>query len=503
MDVPVAALPHSRSTPAIRDRRDEQARLLRALRTKIHTEPSLCASTLMDWYIERVKESRTRLALGSADSAEALLLLMRYARRRRDVYTLRRLRISVAAWTQQHREQASLRSDDVPKRGPPLLTRLDNTLFGLAAEQDNWSVMHRLVASRTEEHWTPFMCRAMLRTKGALQMVTGEAPVPDAAQTLDDDERHARDALWARFLDEFGVQIRRAQADLSKDKTRVFTPLPTWIVAALLDLYARSRRAHQALALANVYLTSLPVGSEQAPRVLRAGPSRLLTDPDAPIPGPTLLHTLLTAFLRAHEPHNAAQIFEKMARTPLPGPALQSGPLLPLDTRFLLEPDVRSVLLAMDAVAATAPGDRGEAMLTLLQTVERTWGVLSPDVAHRTPLLLDARPFTKLLHLARNARDTHLVRRVLRFQYGVLRRELRWRMQHDARTTGHPVHIPNEYALLKRWEAELGKLRSHGYLNAAHAQALVSLATFATAQRRAAAGRAASRPGVHTQKTPS
>ncbi|WFC95740.1 hypothetical protein MBRA1_002394 [Malassezia brasiliensis] len=454
----------------------------------------------MDWYVERVKESRTRLAIGSADSAEALLLLMRYARRRRDVYTLRRLRTSVAAWTQQHREQASLRSDDVPKHEPLLLTRLDNTLFGLAAEQDNWSVMHNLVKSRNEEHWTPFMCRAMLRTKGALQMVTGEAHVADAAQTLSDDERHARNALWSHFLDEFGMQIRRAQTDLSKDKSRVFTPLPTWIVAALLDLYARSCRAHQALALANVYLTSLPVESEQAPRVLRAGPSHLITDPDAPIPGPTLLHTLLSAFVRAGEPHNAGQIFEKMARTPLPGPASPSGPLLPLDTRFLFEPDVRTVLLAMDAVAATAPSGRGEAMLVLLQTVERTWGVLSPDAAHRTPLLLDARPFTKLLHFARNARDTRLVRRVLRFQYGALRRELRWRRWHGS-TTARTVPIPNEYALLKRWEAELGKLRKHGYLDAAHAQALVSLATFVTAQRHAAARRAASLQGMHTQKT--
>lgn len=492
MAVPVAPLPHSRAAPAIRDRRDEQARLVRALRTKIRTEPSMCASNLMDWYVERVKESRTRLAYGSADSAKALLLLMRYARRRRDVYTLRRLRTSVAAWTQQHREQASLRSDDVSTHEPPLLTRLDNTLFGLAAEQDNWSVMHRLVSSRTSEHWTPFMCRAMLRTKGALQMVTGESPSTDAAHTLDDDEQHARSALWARFLDEFGVQIRHAQAVLPKDTARVFTPLPTWIVAALLDLYSRSQRAHQALALANVYLTSLPIESEQTPRVLRDGPSRLLTNPHAPIPGPTLLNTLMSAFLRAGEPHHAAQIFEKMTRVPLPVPVPQPAPLLPLDTRFVLEPDVRSVLLAMDTVAATVPSSRGEAMLALLQTVERTWGVLSPDAARRAPLLLDARPFTKLLHFARHARDARLVRRVLRFQHGALRREQRWRTQHGTPAAARSAHIPNEYALLKRWEAELGKLRAHNYLGAAHAQALASLASFVTAQRRVSSSRAAS-----------
>lgn len=504
---PVETFPRIDRPPEIRKRQEEQAKLIRELKNKTRHEPFLKAGSLLDWYSERVKESRTRLAHGSADSAEAVLLLMKYAGRRRDIYTLRRLRTLVLAWTQEHLEKAALRPSAGQGSQPLLLMRLDNMLFSLAAQHDNWSAMHMLASSRSSERWTPFMCRALLRTDGALDMVTKEPGSSDSLRPLEPSESKARKELWDMFLDEFGQMIRRSHLIPPENAPQMLAPLPNWITAALLELYSRSGRTTQALTLMNMHLAShyaqlskRPVHEDHI--TLHRGPSRLITNSDVSIPGPVILNALLSSFLRTKSPLHALRFFEMMTRTPLKLTAETEAQPLPIDTRFVLEPNTKSVLLVIDAFLATTSNENGNKLLNLLQKVEKTWGLLAPEPVCNRPLILDLRPFMKLLLFGLKTNDKELVRRVLRYQQGVLRREKRWQNKptNDGRVDWREQ--PNGLTLLKRWEAILNQLCKRAWINRSHAQALYSLAKRLTLRRRPTyAGPTPRRRGRHTQHT--
>lgn len=474
----------------------EQRKLLHDLRKKGRNEPGTSAAAMLHWYMERVKESRTRLAQNSAESEEAIAYLMQYAARRRDVATLRRLRAPAQAWTQQHVQRAALFSESTGSHtaDPLLLTRLDNTLFSLAAQQNNWTVMHMLASSRRDERWTPFMCRALLRTEGALDMVHGTTPTSTTTD-LDTVDAHTRHELWSMFLDEFGHAIRRSQQSQPPNASP-YTPLPPWVTVALMELYSRSGRAMQAVAMMNMYLSvqslSGPTPSPSAPRTLIRAPSHLLTSPNAVIPGPMLLNSLLLSFLRIRAPKCAMEVFGAMTRTPIE--ILAPEQLLPpLDTRFILEPDTNSVLIMMDALAMAASHEKGAALLGLLQQVERTWGVLASGVAQ--PLLYDHRPFIKLLQYCMDTDDRVLARRALRYQRGAMQRTLQWYKQ--AAMPIHDFHErPNTETLRRRWEASLARLQNRAWIKKAHADALRGFAKQLAAAHRTSPKRP--RNALHT-----
>lgn len=448
---------------------EEQTRLARQLRSKAQ-EPALHAGALLDWYLERVKESRTRLPFQSADSSESVAFLMRYAAKRRDVYTLRRLRAPAMAWTQRTIQEGALRRGEPPSVRL-LLPRLDNMLFGIAAEQNNAKAMHMVVTGRASSRWSPFMCRAYLRTDAALARVLG---MP-ASESEDEAECHA--ALWTMFLNEFGHLL---QASLP-DSMQAGLPMsfPPWVTMALLDLYARSGRPDQASALAQAYLAKQFEAAHgtytaSSPWVLRRAPAYLLTDPPSAIPGPALLRCILAAFLPAKKPGQVLQAFSSLTHTPLPPLLSDLAEAAPMyDARIRIELDTTNLLQVMHALRMCLPDpvQRAKAILSLLQCVERQWGVLQPCLASR-PFLCDLRPYTQLLELCIAADDKHLARRVLRYQRGALHREQHWIQRNSARAA-RPPHTSTQ---LHDWMATLAKLQRRGWMHEAHRKALYAVA---------------------------
>lgn len=455
---------------------DEQILLTRELRLMMQVQPFRNPKDFTNWYWERVKESRTRLPRGSAESAQAISLLMRYARRRRDVYTLRRLRPSALAWSRDYLRRVALRPGPVLREHDLLSTQLDNMLFGLAAQQNNWTAMHALASLRSGERWTPFMCRALLRTEGALSMVSN-ANVPETPpSTLDVGESRTRNALWGMFLDEFGRMIRCSQQKSWSNRSEALAPLPPWITVALMELYARSGRAKQAVTLMNMHLAgqlaARPKASNHEPIVIPGGPPRLITNRETHIPGPVLLNPVLAAFLHNHCHNCALNFFKTMTRTPIKSPGANALPLF--DTHFVLQPDNNTLLLVMNAVRDLNPYECGEAQLNLLKKFESTWGVLGESTQTK-PLVIDMRPFTKLLQFCEETNNKILARRVLRYQQGAFQRAFRWLESHGHTNGFSQSHRPNEFTILKHWQGILSKLYRRRWIRFSHVRALNSL----------------------------
>ena len=143
------------------DEPTEKKRLLDQMRKLTRQHPSMTAGALLDWYSERVKESRNRIPSGSGDSPAAVEWIMRYAARRQDIYTLRRLRPLAQFWSHQVLKDNALRAHVDGSHSltyASLAIRLDNALFGIAAKQDNWRIMHSLVKDKLpRDRWTPYM----------------------------------------------------------------------------------------------------------------------------------------------------------------------------------------------------------------------------------------------------------------------------------------------------------------------------------------------------------
>ena len=301
----------------------EQESLLRLLQERTATQPETTAGELLQWYQERIKESRTRLVHGSADSSESAAHLVQYAARRHDVATLQELRKHADAWEHRTRRTHSLPlppPTDAAHPRVPLTAKIDNILFSLAARQRNWRVMCMLATSRARaQQWTPFMCRAFLRAEYAY---SGNG-VEDAASL------ECRRKLWDIFRAQFGPQLKSVDdmaSDPSAELRRQSTP--PWLLVFMLQMHARSGDADAALRLIQHYLESVRQ-TQPLPAVLRRGPSQLLTRRKQRIPGPTLLNALLHSLLRAGRPEDALFAFPGSRRSRYPKQS-RRGQTLPL-----------------------------------------------------------------------------------------------------------------------------------------------------------------------------
>lgn len=473
----------------------ERQRLYHLLLQKTRFSPSTTAGDLLEWYFERVKESRTRLAEGSADSRAAIMLLIHYAFRRRDVHTLKRLYASAAYWSQKERHSQALGASSGSNGVDPLL-KLQTILFSVAARQNNWQAMHMLVTSGGLHIWTPFMCRAFLRTEGALDMIQAPSVAPPPGASADVRAKHE---LWAYFLDGFGTQLRCAQAQLPEGSQPT---LPSWVVLTLLELYARSGRSALAMRLVQQYLGTR---MQTTNLVLRRAPSALLSNMFEEIPGPQLLNRLLAAHTVGGTAGDVLGVFVQFTRTA--GLSYCSG-----NKQGVLEPDNNSILLVLDALRSLHGPTVGgaETMLHVLFAVDRTWGPAQklvsaaahvagqPSVASKPangsfadaydtatmPLFVDFRVMTRLFRTCLDANAVAVARRALRFQQGLLRRELRW---HESvlhsRSALFWTSSPNEYSMLRSWTAMLRRLQRRRWMCSAHVNALYTMALRVTVMR--------------------
>lgn len=439
---------------------------------------------MLDWYQERVKESRSRLLKGSADSYISHQLLINYAAQRHDVSTLQRLKPSAQLWSQRWKHDSSTSLAGVNMGGVASLSdKIDGILFVLAAKQGHWHVMHKLATSRhPRKRWSPQMCLAMLRSRDALDMIThiqqGEAPLKTGLsmdEVNDTPERNdvvAKQVLWNMFMREFGHYIQRAKALSSNSKSS----LPSWVTAALLELYSKSGKVDSTLDLARSYVQTQKSENRLSKldgyHVLRNAPSRLLTSPSALIPGPRLLHSILKTFQVQENQKAVLQAFSALTLTHLD--LHEEAPLgHPLfhQKEIVLEPDNTTILLAMDAIikAESHTSDLPEKLLSFLRSVDRAWGSwrLRQDPSWH-PMFLDLRPMQRLLSLCLETGAYRVVRQILRFQQGLLRRELKWHKSSNKKRIWRQGL--NELTMLHKWADTLAVLRKRRWImdNQAH-----------------------------------
>jgi len=457
-----------------------QSQLYARLQEKIRRDPGESPTRVLDWYQERLKESRSRLLKGSADSYSSNLLLINYAAQQHDVCTLQRLRPSAQLWSQRCKHDVSAGKMESHVGSTVTLTeKIDGILFVLAAKQGNWQVMYKLATSRhPRKRWTPQMCLAMLRSRGALDMITSiqhnENPPKFGLGAGNDNDTPgnndvvAKQLLWTMFLREFGRYMQKAKVPSTSAKVS----LPSWVIAALLDLYAKSGKVESTLDLVWSHLRmhkSKDYSSRQGTtRILRGAPSRLLSSPNSLIRGPRILHFILRA-LRVHgNPEAVLQAFAILTRTDL-GCQRESNLSHPLlrQNRILFEPDNNTILLVMDTMVKAEPQakDLPEKLLAFLRSVDRAWGSWRARMdSFWHPMFLDLRPMRQLLNLCLEMDAYRIVRQVLRFQQGLLRRELKWHQ------SSHKKRIwrqgPNELTMLRDWADTLAALcRRHWILD--------------------------------------
>jgi len=458
----------------------EQESLLRLLQERTATQPETTAGELLQWYQERIKESRTRLVHGSADSSESAAHLVQYAARRHDVATLQELRKHADAWEHRTRRTHSLPlppPTDAAHPRVPLTAKIDNILFSLAARQRNWRVMCMLATSRARaQQWTPFMCRAFLRAEYAY---SGNG-VEDAASL------ECRRKLWDIFRAQFGPQLKSVDdmaSDPSAELRRQSTP--PWLLVFMLQMHARSGDADAALRLIQHYLESVRQ-TQPLPAVLRRGPSQLLTRRKQRIPGPTLLNALLHSLLRAGRPEDALFAFSRLTALEIPQakpPRADVAAALTAADSVHLEPDSTSLLAVLRALCAAPAPDAAHvrSCFEFLRSVDRQLGLFRAPRAlcGAEPLFIDLRVMTYLIQLALEADDQGLLRRIVRFQEGLLRRELRWHTD-ATRSTAHGSriwrHAPNEFAMLQRWNATLAACCRRRWIRQQHRASLYGMA---------------------------
>ena len=496
--------PHVESYPVsmYSDELTEKKRLLDQMRKLTRQHPSMTAGALLDWYSERVKESRNRIPSGSGDSPAAVEWIMRYAARRQDIYTLRRLRPLAQFWSHQVLKDDALRAHVDGSHSltyASLAIRLDNALFGIAAKQDNWRVMHSLVKDKLpRDRWTPYMCLALLRAKSTVALA--QVPRISSCVSYDPVAGHQKDEqikleLWNMFLSEFGHYLRTAQVS-ETDPNQKTVLLSPWIIAALMELYSRCGKPEQTWNLLHMYTTMLfrdtlpnQYRKSSRPFVLRNSASRLLSHRHIYIPGPKLLNAILRAYLGCQKPAMALEAFSELSSTPLPAALAIPGAASPIDTRLVLEPNNQSILLVMDAIRyqKTLNHEAICLMLSFLKQIDRTWGTWrARDEPLYHPMFLSLRPMQRLLDWCLQVEAYKLVRPILRFQQGLFRRELRWNI------SGNRSHlwlqVSNEFSLLQQWKATLDKLCSRRWVKHDQVDALYAMALRVAQYREEARG---------------
>ncbi|WFD44146.1 hypothetical protein MPSI1_002812 [Malassezia psittaci] len=467
--------------PDVRAQREEKSRLLEDIEAKLKSSSNPIPQDVLSWYLERVKESRTRLTSGSASSSEALLALMKLARKRRDVSTLQKLRANLLS-SEQDSLTSLLARDSVQHTAKSLLSQLDNMLFSLAAQQERWSSMLAIVTSSHTQRWSPYMCRALLRTDGALEMIAAQTRRMNPKTNLSEREADSRHTLWTMFKKQFGLIFQESlnKRCNSQNSAAVPKPIPSWIFAAILNLYARSGQASQAVSLTQLYLAALtkkksPDSSNPNSIVLSRRPCFLVGDTQDTIPGHVLLNLLLSAFIKGKDISGAIQLFHHLTKVPLPADIIDAKQvfLFPATT---LEPDMKSVLLTMDAILAADVKHTGTTLLSFLQAVENNYGLLASSDPRTHPLIFDCRPFIKIWEYAIQANDQVLARRTLRYYQGCLRREQRWYIDHHKLASKNWKQTPNQFRLLNYLDKTMHKLRSQRWIHISHAKALRGLA---------------------------
>ncbi|WFD24581.1 hypothetical protein MEQU1_003284 [Malassezia equina] len=145
---------------------------------------------------------------------------------------------------------------------------------------------------------------------------------------------------------------------------------------------------------------------------------------------------------------------------------------------IVLEPDNTTILLVMDAIikAESHTNDLPEKLLSFLRSVDRAWGSwrLRQDPSWH-PMFLDLRPMQRLLSLCLETGAYRAVRQILRFQQGLLRRELKWHKSSNKKRIWRQGL--NELTMLHKWADTLAVLRKRRWIMDNQAQYLYQMAS--------------------------
>lgn len=456
----VATKPHLNSTHTIQHEliSAERSSVLQSLREQA-ASGNMRAGDLIDWYINRVKDSRARLRQGNGSSLDAIALLIAYAARRRDASALRRLQHHTAESTRHQLEEASITLNELPYE--VLTMRIKNALFSLAAQQCNWRGMYDIVRAVPKGSMSQFMCRAYLQAHSRYS----RRPKPQ-----ENSGNRWRVWLAERFRDELASL---ATNEFNWPATR---NIPSWLVDAALTHVSQSGRVTDTVHLVDTYLDTRYDKSAGLVTLERRR-ARLMEDES--IPGHRLLNHILYACVNSGDAKRALECFHRYTHMPADG--IETNP------HFRIEPVNFSLILALTAMEKEATNTKQvEEMLSFLKHAEQCWGLYAardspkmveqPDIPRQslaTPLLIDLRPLTIILRKALELESKYLVRAICRFQRGLLRRELRWHV--SASSTKTLRDNRNEHTVSERWDAVLLRCVERGYISTAHRLSLRAL----------------------------
>lgn len=449
----------------------EKASLWRLLRSRCREYPNTPSPSMLHWYLERVKESRMRYTDGSAGSRKSLAVLIRYAARRRDVSTLMRLRALARVSEQEESGASALVVGSSRDAQDSLLHVIDNALFWMAAKQRDWKMMHLLAHSRRGAAWTPSMCRAFLRAVATQSKQNDRLDDAGLSQYADSMARY-----WSGLQSHFDQYLRGVRRGSSTEEAGHIPELkntPQWLIISMLEMHASAGLAAEAAQLVDAYLNSLKDTTSTKQHTAIKGAADILTNDvharksacNATIPSAMLLNQLLTAYLRAGLANEALRVFS----------CYTTAEALPQDEEvqvrkeppILLEPDSTSVLLALDALEMLSDDDmvRARSFLDFLMRADRDIGTFRRKderrLTDRPHYAISLRVMARLLRLLPRVQDQGLQRRVIRFQEGLLRRQLRIaagpeRLSlRDARDSR-----PNPFFVLARWHLALRQVPS-------------------------------------------
>lgn len=436
----------------------EESDILPSLR-KYSANGRLPTKVLINLYLTRIKES-SALGKGDEPSAAAVSLLMDYAVRRRDTAALRMLRPYAAEITKRQLDAASLTHTDRPK---DLLTkRMDNMLFSLAAQQCNWRDMYIIARATPKGEMTPFMCRAYLQAHS--KYARHRKP-------------HEPSALrWCMWL------ARRIQSELALQLSDMFEngavkrQIPPWLVDAALTHLSQAGCVYETVRFVNTYLNTMHDTSKGVVRLERDR-ARLMKNHF--IPGHRLLNHVLHACVQSADSRQALFHFCHYTHMPVEG--------VEPNASFCIEPVNFSLILVLTAMSNEANSEvHVQHMLAFIKHAERLWGLYGKPAsssiprhipAHATPttapLLIDLRPLSIVLRKALQLESASLVRKIVRYQHGLLTRELRW---HERMHRAVPLRDNrNEHAVSERWDTLLQRCVERRYISSAHRLSLRAL----------------------------
>ena len=419
----------------------------------------LPTKVLISLYLTRIKEGNA-LGKGDEPSAVAVSLLMDYAVRRRDAAALRMLRPYAAEIAKRQLDAASLTHTDRPK---DLLTkRMNNMLFSLAAQQCNWRDRYMIARATPKGERTPCMCRAYLQAHS--KYARHRKP-------------HEPSALrWYMWL------ARRIQSELALQLSDIFEngaikrQIPPWLVDAALTHLSQAGRVNETVHFVNTYLNTMHNTSNGVVR-LEKDRARLMKKHF--IPGHRLLNHILHACVQSADSRQALFHFCHYTHMPVEG--------VEPNASFCIEPVNFSLILVLTAMANEANSEvHVQHMLTFVKHAEQLWGLYGTQAtgtiprhipAHAKPatppLLIDLRPLSIILRKSLQLKSVSLVRKIVRFQHGLLTRELRW---HERMHGAMPLRDNrNEHAVSERWDTLLRRCVERGYISSAHRLSLRAL----------------------------